>query len=85
MDVSLREETAEILYLALDGDDSADLVAPYGVAVLLATISDPGAVEEILRFETAIAPRSIAFWRGSLFLGTNDARVRRATGRPTVP
>jgi len=82
VDVSVREETGEILYLALDGDDSAALGPPYGVAVLFATVAEPGSIEEIARFDTEVTPRSIAFWQGSLFLGTDDAQVLRAVGQP---
>ena len=85
VDVSLREETGEILYLTLDGDDPAQLAPPYGVAVQLATVDAPNSVEEIARFQTDVSPRSIAYWQGSLFLGTNDAQVLRAVGQPAAP
>ena len=79
IDVALVEEFGEILILVAEGDSYADgPTEPYALAAWAAPISDPEAVSELVAFDADALPESIAFWQGSLFLGTGEGEVWKA-------
>ena len=79
IDVALVEEYGEILYLVAEGDSYADgPTEPYALAAWSAPVSDPQAVSALVSFSLDVLPESIAFWQGSLFLGTGEGEVWKA-------
>ncbi|RJO73214.1 MAG: hypothetical protein C4523_01725 [Myxococcales bacterium] len=82
VDVSVREETAEILYLVYEGDGLLEEPNPFPVSVLVAPASSPGSTTTLATFETELRPRSIAFWQGALFYGNDVGEIWKAAGAP---
>jgi len=80
VDVSLVEETDEIVILAIEGDDYGATRDTFTARVLVADRAAPGAAAELAGFTSEIEPRSIAYFGGALFLGTADGQVLRASG-----
>jgi len=79
---ALLTETNEVLYLVTAGDAYAELPAELDIRVLVAPAAKPDATTELLHFTTEVEPVSIAYWKGSLFLGTRAGSVLRAGALP---
>lgn len=72
-------ETGEIVYLATAGDSiGGPDPTSWDVRVLVADASAPDTTKELVHLTMDVAPISIAYWRGALFLGTNDGKVLKA-------
>ncbi|MFN3201078.1 MAG: hypothetical protein ACE366_21940 [Bradymonadia bacterium] len=83
IDVSVHQETGEILLLAHEGSDfeQVNALTSWSVRVLVATGPDLEEVVELTRFETDVRPRAAAWWRGALYYGDDSGEVWRSEAR----
>lgn len=80
VDVTRRVETGEVLLMTHDEDDfqTANGLTSWTVRVHVAadhTLSD---LAELVRFETDVRPRAVAWWRGGLYYGDDVGQVWRS-------
>ena len=80
IDVALRPDTEEILFLSYAGDVYGEAFETWDLKVHLAQGDDPQDLVELASWSTSDSIRSVAFFDGSLFVGTDDGRVLRAAG-----
>ena len=79
LDVARHEDTDELVYLVIEGDEYGAEPTPFQARVLVAARATPGDTVELLSFATDVEPRSIAYWAGGLFLGTADGQVLKSS------
>jgi hypothetical protein len=83
VDVSLHEETGELLVLSEDGDDYLSGLERSAWTLRLevtADVTDERAWSTLLEWQADVRPRSVAYWRGALYHGDDDGTVWRAEG-----
>jgi hypothetical protein len=78
-DVARHEETAELVYLVVEGDERGIERTTFTTRVLVAPGAAPDDTVELLAFSTEVRPCSIAYWAGALFLGTADGQVLKSS------
>ncbi len=80
LDLSLLDD-GKVLVLAQEGDAYP---LPGGDHDLIVAVWDPDddVWTELNQQTSGTLPTSIAFWRGALYMGLEDGRVRRAEGTP---
>ena len=80
VDVTLREDTGELLFLSYEGDVYGAAQDEWSLALHVAAVDSPDDMEELRTWSDLALPRSIEFYEGALFLGTEDGAVRRSQG-----
>ena len=80
LDAILRPDTQEVLFLSYDGNEYGANLESWSISIHLAQADAPQEAQEILSWTTDVAPSSLAFFDGSLFLGMSDGRVLKASG-----
>jgi len=78
LDVVEHEPTGETLLLLCDGDDYEQSFELTEWQVRIWVTSTFADFVELVSFHTAVPPRSLAYWRGQLFYGTDHGQVWRA-------
>jgi len=78
IDVFLCSETDELLYLLREDDEEEGRTAEYTAKILTAASYDPGKVKEIMTYCSDTKQISIAWWKGSMFLGMDNCQVYKA-------
>lgn len=83
-DVYLHRPSGELLVQAWDGDDYSDPEAGFrtswSVRLLACPVADPEDCTELCAFTSDVPPASIAYWRGSIYYGTDQGQVWRSVG-----
>ncbi len=85
VDLFVHAPTGESVLLTYDGDDYTagfDLTS-WHVRILVT--ADFATFDELVSFDTDVAPRSIAYWRGRLYYGTDHGQVWRAAPLSAAP
>ena len=80
VDVTLREDTGELLFLPYEGDVYGEAQDEWSLALHVAPVDSPDDTQELRTWSDLALPRSIEFYGGALFLGTEDGAVRRSQG-----
>ena len=79
---TLIPESGEALVLSRLGDAYRESPERFDLTIHRISVDEPHAAHELLSWTASEAPQSVAFFDGSLFVGQNDGRVRRAVGDP---
>ena len=80
IDSEYREDTGEILLLSYSGNEYGMESDSWDLAVHLLHVDNLERSETLIEWNDTERPTSIAFFQGSLFLGTTNGRVQRALG-----
>jgi len=79
VDVDVVTATGELLALTVDGDDWRPETPGEKRVRAWVTAADGDAWTEVFDLATYIPPKSIAYWQGAVYLGTDTGEVWRAT------
>jgi hypothetical protein len=82
VDAYVNGPTGELLVLAVDGDDYVAYPKLTSWSVRLMVTSDLTTWTDLVAFTTDVPPKSLAWWRGALYYGTDRGEILRAVGIP---
>ncbi|MGC6417357.1 MAG: hypothetical protein ACON3Z_09565, partial [Bradymonadia bacterium] len=80
IDVYRRADTEELLILSRQGDTYGEMPESFELKIHLTSAMAPNIANELMAWTAASAPTAVAFFDGSLFLGTADGQVFKALG-----
>ncbi len=78
VDIDVREDTGEILYLAYEGNAYGVQLPEYAMHVFVADVAAPAQTVDLMQYTSAQPAGQIAYWDEALFLGTVDGQVLKA-------
>lgn len=79
LDIHVEPSTKELVILTQEGDlFPTPRATSWSLKLFAAPIANPNAPVEVAAHESNVEIRSVAFWNGSLFLGTEDGQALRA-------
>ncbi len=81
LDIYEHPPTGEVLLLTNDDYQASFNLTEWDVKILLTTEFE--SFTELVSFHTDVPPKSLAYWQGHLFYGTDHGQLWRASGQTT--